>query len=356
MANQRIVIISPRQFGYWSDYYYWALYLKNKFEIYYLCQYDGLPIIKEDLINVIYLKKYNYKRFDRILFILSVIKILIFKKGVMVVNYFEYCSLLRLFMPWKKIVLDVRTGAILENPFIRKKQNMKLRVESSLFKHITIISYELGEYLRLPRSKLFEIPVGGNMLEGRKSFSSARLLYIGVLDKRNICETLKGLYIALNVYNLGNYIKKYTIVGYGEDKEVKKILDCIKSYNLDNLVSFVGRVPVKHAIKFLKESNVGVSFVPKKCFYQHQPPTKTVEYILSGSFVIATDTAANRKIVNCLNGYLIDDTAYSFAKALYKLFINRENLNSDIIKCSLKEHDWKYIVYFKLYPYLFSLI
>jgi len=37
---KNIIIINRRQFGYWTDYYYFSKYLSRKFNIYYLCYDD----------------------------------------------------------------------------------------------------------------------------------------------------------------------------------------------------------------------------------------------------------------------------------------------------------------------------
>ena len=55
-------------------------------------------------------------------------------------------------------------------------------------------------------------------------------------------------------------------------------------------------------------------------FYDIQTPTKTFEYIISGLFCIATNTTANKNLINKDNGILCDDNATSFSNALMKLY------------------------------------
>ena len=85
-----------------------------------------------------------------------------------------------------------------------------------------------------------------------------------------------------------------------------------------------------------------------------QPPTKTYEYIMSGLFCIATNTTANKEIIDNSNGILTRDNSKSLADAIIKTYKKRFNLNSFLIQDTLKNHTWNQIIDNKLTPLIES--
>jgi hypothetical protein len=70
MKKKRLLVINPNQFGYAAGYHYYCKYLKDYFEIDFLCFDKGYPKLNENNVNVIYLgfNKNKYKRFFHFLY------------------------------------------------------------------------------------------------------------------------------------------------------------------------------------------------------------------------------------------------------------------------------------------------
>ena len=74
--------------------------------------------------------------------------------------------------------------------------------------------------------------------------------------------------------------------------------------------------------------------------------------MFSGLFTIATGTIENVKIINNSNGVIIQDTPEAFSEAIYKLYLNRFELNDKTIRSSLQKFTWSNIIENKLKPVL----
>jgi len=119
-------------------------------------------------------------------------------------------------------------------------------------------------------------------------------------------------------------------------------------------VKFAGLVPYNHLSEYVTKSNIGVSFVPITKYFDVQPPSKTIEYLLSGLPVIATATKENKKIINSNNGILIDDTISDFAEAL--CIMEKSEFDNQQIRESMLDHKWRNIVNTKLIPLINKIL
>jgi hypothetical protein len=72
--------------------------------------------------------------------------------------------------------------------------------------------------------------------------------------------------------------------------------------------------------------------------------------------VIATNTLENRLIMKPEYGEITEDNPTAFAYCLEKIILNRGSYNSEQIKESCAEFEWKNIVKCKLEPYLDSIL
>ena len=91
--------------------------------------------------------------------------------------------------------------------------------------------------------------------------------------------------------------------------------------------------------------------VPITSYYDCQPVTKTYEYIASGLFTIATQTYANKQIINDgLNGVLIDDTAGAFCESLIFVKKHLKDIDKEKIRETLQRCGWEHIVVNYLVP------
>jgi hypothetical protein len=249
------------------------------------------------------------------------------------------------------MILDIRTLSISTDVRIRKKYNYNLRVTSSLYDHVTIISEELRRKIDIPIEKTSILPLGSDSISNiKKSFEKINLLYVGTLTGRNIEKTIEGL--SLFLLKNPTVPISYDIIGDGCEGELEKLQILILKYNLQSIVKLNGRIPHFQLAPFFDRCNIGISFVPITEYYDFQPVTKTFEYILSGMYCIATNTYSNRLIISKENGLLIEDSSDAFNKSLEYVYKEMASFKSDLIKNTLKDYTWHNIVKTYLLPIL----
>lgn len=349
--KKKVLIINKKQFGYHTDSYKYCHYLKRDWDVTYYCFDIGEPKIVEDNVKTIY-ASFDGGYLKRWFYFLKGLKILMKKKNfdlVFIVN-FEFCFLIRLFEKRSKYILDIRTGSVHKNKIRRFYQNWLIKFNSYFFKYITVISEGLAHQLKLKDYTL--IPLGADEISSsRKDFKKLEMIYVGTLYNRNLHETVVGLKIH-NDNSCNTAQLKYHIFGSGKKQDEELLLKTIKRCDLEDRVFFYGYRNHSEIKEYFDKCNVGVSYVPITGFYNHQPPTKTFEYILSGMACIATDIDANRQLISHENGLICQDSAESFAGALRKISDNKDKLKTEKIRASLNAFSWENIIKNSLEPFL----
>jgi len=352
--KRRLLFINGGQFGYNTDAYMHCYYLKDKYDISFLCFDTGRKKIELDGIKIIYVS-YSGSYFMRgIRFLLCSIFRLIFFKGLVFVVYFFGAIWLKKFLPWKKMILDIRTMGVSPDSLNNLKFDSALRNTALLYDHITIISEGVRDKLKLPLNKTTILPLGANPVSNKKKqFDTLNLFYVGTLSNRHIEKTIHGLdkFVKQN-----NDVKiTYDIVGDGYNNEKKNLQKLSKNLGLCNIVKIHGRIPNTELKPFFDKCNIGVSFVPVMDCYEYQPVTKTFEYSMSGLFTIATTTYENKKVINDENGLLIKDSDVDFCRALEYIMKNRDRISTLNISDTLIKYRWSNIVNNISYPLLTKL-
>ncbi|MFZ2322077.1 MAG: hypothetical protein WAV89_00115 [Ignavibacteriaceae bacterium] len=350
-SNERIgkiLIINPNQFGYHTDYYYYAKYLKESHNVHYICFDRKRKKIELPGINIIYLKFPRIRLLRSIYFLIMTLYYSFKNKfDIIFTNYFKLVLLIGLFCRSEKKILDIRTGSIRHNNILRKLDNLNIYLASLTFNKVTIISDGLARIIKL--KNYFVLPLGSDIYyNGDHIFEQLKLLYVGTLNQRDIVKTIE----AVNLFKIANnkISITYDIIGFGSESEVLKIKDAIKKYHLDKIVTFHGRKTNLESRIFFKECNVGISHVPITPWYDNQPVTKTYEYILSGMICLGTATYENKKTINKINGVLYSGDSNSLSDAINFVWENRENYNSSNIRSTLTEFTWENIIKNKLEP------
>lgn len=346
---KKVLIISWQQFGYHTDTYNYCLYLNNKFNIKFICFDENLKKVNVDGIEVRYLKFSANKILNKIKFLNEIISLRFkFKPDLIFVRYFKGCSILKKCLFNKNTILDIRTASVFEDEELRNKNNELITREAKCFNNITVITEGVANVLKLNLNKVKILPLGGKKIKGvnidkRLNYNELNLLYVGTFDGRNIEKTIQAFNKVSEKYN-GKDLS-YTIIGFAcDDKYFNKINKLIKENKFNN-INFLGRINNENLGVYLNKSNLGVAYVPTTDYYDHQPPTKTYEYIFNGLFTIATNTTENRKVINDINGILIGDTVEEFEKCLEKIYKERRLLNKmrfEIAK-TVESYSWENI-------------
>lgn len=352
MNRKKILIINREQFGYHTDTYYYCKYLSSIFDITYLCFDMGRKKEKEDGTKVIYASYCGGFLSRGYRFIALIYKCI--KNNdydLIFCDYFKMISILKLIFYKHNIILDIRTSSISVNKYHNSVINLLIRIESMLFRDITIVSDCLMDKLGLNKDKCHVLPLGYERLsKERKNYSKIKLLYVGTFYSRNINETVIGL----GLFKQKNDSKidiSYDIIGFGSEEEKHSIYQAIKKYDLLTEVKIYDWKSHKELEPFFDKCNLGVCYVPINSCFNCQPSTKIFEYIGSGMVCIATKTNENEKLISEDNGILCEDNPESFASAI-EFYCRRFSLyDYEKITKSLSSNKWTYIINNNLYPY-----
>lgn len=355
LGKRRIIIIQRNQYGYLTDTLKIAERLSCKMDVGVICFDVGLPKFRSENVSVFYVSRKSNYFFRATTFIYESIKLIRSNSGaILFIVYFPFCFLLALFER-NKSILDFRTGALSKNRLIRVISDKTRFIHSLFFNNITLVSNSLRKHLGISCHKSSILPLGAEEISSMpKVFDEPRLLYIGSLNHRNIEQTVYGLAEFLD--NFPEYRSKisYDIIGDGPNNEIEEIAALAKKLDMRDIVNLHGRLDHSQSKLFFDRCNVGVSYVPLTPYYDHQPPTKTFEYVHSGIPVIATRTYENRLIINEVNGVLCDDNASDFARCVNLVIEKFPYYKDSEIRSSLAEFHWDKISQ-KFYYYIESL-
>lgn len=339
---KKLIISTKEQFGYLTDTFKYCEYLNSKYDITYVCLDDKLKKMEIDNINVIYVKKTKKLWLNLIKLnyytILNTYKI---NADILFLVYNPLIFITRLLTYGKRSILDIRTGNVDNNKIKRKKANRRILINSKIFKEITVISEGLANLLNIKKYNVLPLGADINQNNSNKKYECIDLIYIGSLNNRNIIDTIDGF----KMFSEKNDIKsRYRIIGFFKDEKSDEAVEFYKAIEKCDKIEFLGRKTHSELQKYLDESNIGISYIPITEYYNVQPPTKTFEYLANGLACIATNTTENRKIIEKHNGICCSDNPKSFYNALEDITKIKDSFNSEEIKESIREYDWKYIV------------
>ncbi len=347
MKRKRLLIIDKHHFGTLTDSYKWCEYLRNDYDITMLCFDTGKEKIPMDGIKFKYVNYSGNFAIRGIRFLLFALWCTLFFNGKIMVVYFENCQWLKRLLPFKKMIVDIRTLSVSTKANQREKQDSQLRSACRYFNIITAISEGVKEKLNLPNKHIEILPLGSDVISKKqKDFSSLKLLYVGTFAGRDLHKTIEGF--AQFCKDNPDVNISYDIIGDGFNNELQEYKSLALALNVEHKVTFHGRLPYNQLTPYFDKCNIGVSFVPITDYFEHQPPTKTFEYILSGLYTIATTTTANKELVTNQNGVLIKDNALEFTNAITQIWNKRETINEILIRESIKDYSWGNIVSNKL--------
>jgi len=351
-GKPELLVLKRTQFGYHLHTYYYCKFAASHFRITHVSFDLGEPkfCLKGGETKYV---AYRGRRFLRYLRLLAVCARETRKcRGAVFINYFPGCSLLRCLGLRRPMVMDIRSSWIHKSPRVRRWASRLMRWESRLFRYVSVISLGLAERLRLPSAKVHILPLGAEQITvAAKKFDRVDLLYVGTLDGRRIEDTLVGFERFLRDHGAGTAFT-YTIIGGSNNGQLERLRQVVHLKGMDDIVRLLGYVHKTHLRDVFDRCNVGVSYVPISDIYDCQPVTKTFEYLYAGMPVIATATTENRKVVNRLNGVLIQDTPEDFARGLKEVYDRRDEFDSDRIRHCCPEASWDHIVNQNFVPYI----
>lgn len=355
--RRRLLLVSRNQFGYHTGMHKFAVGSRSHFDVSYLCWDYAKPLVVDGQISVIYVSRRGTKISRYLRFLKCAIAEA--RNGsfdIIFFTYFPGASLVKLFGQNRNWNFDIRTGPISTSRLRREFRRALLILEARFFENISVISSSLSQSLNLTDRNPHILPLGADIISAsNKDWSEFRLLYVGTLELRNIHLTVRGLSRYIKAHPL-HRIRGYTIIGTGAYQEEEFLRRLVNELDLADLVEIVGQLPHNKLAPYFDSHNVGISFVPITPYFDHQPPTKIYEYMLSGLAVLATNTSEIQKMVKNTPAILSDDSAGGFSDALEKLHKQSERLDSEFLRNSALDNTWTNIVNHNLIPYIDSLL
>lgn len=150
--------------------------------------------------------------------------------------------------------------------------------------------------------------------------------YIGTLSKsRELYTIVDGLEIYNQKY--GNAVLH--IWGQSHDPEDdKRLKSYVKDRGLSDKIKFYGRVSRAEVMTALKQIKIGLSVIPPKGLLKQISPTKLMEYMASGCFIIASRGIKDQDMIlsDAKTGIIIDFDSQQLATALKKALDSIETL------------------------------
>ena len=348
--KKNLLIIDKHRFGTLTDSYKWCEYLRFSYNITIVTPGGEDNMLRMDGVNLICVPRSTRIVFG-IRYMLRCLKEALLARGPVLVVYFKGCDWIKRLVPWKKMILDIRTLSVDANERIRKNDNASIINACRRYDYVTYISKGVFHQLGIEDKKSSILPLGADVIcSEEKDYSELRILYVGTLTGRHIDQTIEGIDLFIRQHQ--DIPIRYDIVGDGWNDEVAELHSLVVRKGLEHIITLYGRVPYDQLSDFFSRCNVGLSYIPQTPYFEHQPPTKTFEYVLSGLVCIATSTFANKEIVNINNGVLIDDNPKSFAQGLEYIWDNRTRYQTSKIAITVTDYSWESIVKRYLCPVL----
>ena len=350
--KKKLLFINRSSLAGLTDLIKWCEYLRFDYEITYVGfkSSDSRQLMLSD-IKYVLVPHIGPKWFRGLYFLISAVWTAFWFKGIIWLESFPKCEVIKKLLPWKKMIIDIRTLSVQADPLIRSRAYARTRRKCQMFDMVCVISEGVKQRLNITNRPVFILPLGADVISSKpKNFDYLRLLYVGTLTGRQLEKTIEGMKL-FTVTNPDARIE-YHIVGNGKYNERHQLEALSEKHGLQQLVHFYGRVPYNELSTYFENANIGVSFVPITEYYDDQPVTKTFEYAMSGLFVIGTATSENKKVITNDNGILIQDTSEDFCHALSHIYRNLSEMQNLPISESLKDYRWNRIVSEYMIPIL----
>ena len=341
--KENLLIICRYQFGYHTDRYKWAEYLRSTHDITFI-SLAGRPKIYMDGVTTKYVKSIGPRLLRGIMFFLYTLWNVLLFKGQIIICYYPGCIIYKKLMPWKKMILDLRTLTVTGDKAQRSAGDKKIKECVDLYDYVTAISEGLRDKIGAPKEKTAILPLGADIVSSTdKCFNELNLLYVGTFMNRDLDKTIRGYAKAIKQLPPGINIHYY-MIGKGFNGELEEYQELAKKLQIEQYITFPGYVQHEELKSYFEKCNIGVSFVPITEYFEYQPVTKSYECILSGLYTIATATYSNKEIINDENGILIQDTEDDFARAIVEIYNKRNAIDSKEVRETLIKSQWKFIV------------
>ena len=255
MQKPKLLIVDKYQFGYLIDVYKWCKYLRNEYDITVLCFDSGDKKQDLDGVNVRYVGYGGPVAIRGIRFVLQALWQILTFKGIVLVEYFEHCIWLKKLLPFKKMILDIRTIAVWGTQQDRDKYDGEIEQACKKYDVVSVISKGVMKRLNRTEDNTHILPLGADVISDTdKKIDSLRLIYVGTFDVRHIDKTIKA--VAEFHREFPTIPITYDIIGDGHHNELSQYKEMVRSLSLDDIVVLYGRIPNTELKPYLDKANV----------------------------------------------------------------------------------------------------
>ena len=255
-----------------------------------------------------------------------------------------------------KLVMMTFTPAVNPSKYKRAFWDLYKRLGFTGYKRFLIATKSMIDAFHLQKKKTYIIRWGMNPISFKsKNFDRIRMLYLGTLTGRDIHKTIFGLkeYLATNPEV---EVERYDIIGTGRKEYITLIEDAMNETGLSNIIHIHGYLNDIDIIPFFDKANVGVAFSPKTEYYSNNILTKLYEYLLSGIPTITIPTPDNKRVINEINGVLIEDNEHSFNDGLHLIAQRFTKYSSAEIMKTVEKESIQYQVKYNIVPTFNNII
>lgn len=162
--------------------------------------------------------------------------------------------------------------------------------------------------------------------------------YIGTLNTERNLDIFIQAFIE-NIH-INHHIKLYFVWSWTWEEKLKHVAQKYINKN----IFFLWKKEHSKIPDYINSSDVMVSYIPKVSYFDHQPPTKLIEYLACNKPCIATNTAAQEEILKWYE-HLMHQEDIQSTKEKIKYFIqNKDALYKTNYISIVKKYNWWYLV------------
>lgn len=140
---------------------------------------------------------------------------------------------------------------------------------------------------------------------------------------------------------------KFKIAGKSQDTYLNSFFETAQSLDVRHQVEWLGLLPHSEIPALMAETDIAISPLPDIESYRISFPAKLLEYMASGTVIIASDIPPHRRLIqDGETGYLYDTTTEGLVSAFERCFSDRENhahIREQAIAISAA-YDWEKII------------
>jgi len=271
-----------------------------------------------------------------------------------------HTNIMNLFYPIlcdkNKLVMMTYTPDVNPSKLRRILRNFYERIGFFSYKRFLIGTEPMIQAFHLQKKKTYLVRWGMNPISVKpKKFDRIRMLYLGTLTGRDIHKTIYGLKEYL-VTNPEVKVERYDIIGTGRKDYITLIENAINETGLSNIVKLHGYLSDKEIVPYFDEANIGIAYAPIVDYYINNICTKLYEYLLSGISTITVSTPDNKRVINEINGVIIEDNEHSFAQGLHLMAQKFSSYSSEEIMKTVEKESIPYRVKYNIVPTFNNII